>query len=103
MRAEATARGVAPSVIAARVIENHEDFRAKEAKIAGIRGKILDRIDGYVFNLSNADASYAEFLTEEVVGTTTRNELENGIMVEKEVDIKVGKYRLSLGTRFQHE
>ena len=103
VRAEATARGVAPSVIAARIIENHEDFRAKEAKIAGIRGKILDRIDGYVFNLSNADASYAEFLTEEVVGTTTRNELENGIMVEKEVDIKVGKYRLSLGTRFQHE
>lgn len=103
VRAEATARGVAPSIIANRIITNHEDFRTKEAKIAGIRGKILDRIGAYVFDLGNADASYSEFLTEEVVGTDTRRELENGVMVDKVADIKVRKYQLSLGARFQHE
>ena len=102
VRAEATARGVEPGVLATRIIANHEDFRTKEAKIAGIRGKILDRIGAYVFDLDNADASYTEFLTEEVIGTETRNVMEEGNMVEKVVDIKVRKYQLSLGARFQH-
>jgi len=102
VRAEATARGVAPAIMANRIITNHEDFRAKEAKIAGIRGKIFDRVSAYEFNLDDADASYAEFLTEEIIGTVTRNEMENMQMVEKMVDIKVRKYQLALGTRFQH-
>jgi hypothetical protein len=102
VRAEATARGVEPGVLATRIIANHEDFRTKEAKIAGIRGNVLDRIGAYVFDLDNADASYTEFLTEEVIGTVTRNEMEEGNMVEKVVDIKVRKYQLSLGARFQH-
>jgi hypothetical protein len=102
VRAEATARGIEPGVMATRIITNHEDFRTKEAKIAGIRGKILDRIGVYVFDLENADTSYTEFLTEEVIGTGTRNEMEDGNMVEKVVDIKVRKYQLSLGARFQH-
>ena len=102
VRAEATARGVEPGVLATRIITNHEDFRTKEAKIAGIRGKVLDRIGAYVFNLDNADASYTEFLTEEVIGTVTRNVMEDGNMVEKVIDIKVRKYQLSLGARFQH-
>jgi hypothetical protein len=102
VRAEATARGVEPGVLATRIITNHEDFRAKEAKIAGIRGKVLDRINAYVFDLDNADASYTEFLTEEVIGTVTRNVMEDGNMVERAVDIKVRKYQLALGARFQH-
>ena len=102
VRTEATARGIEPGVMATRIITNHEDFRTKEAKIAGIRGKILDRIGAYVFDLNNADASYTEFLTEEVIGTDTRNEMEDGNMVEKVVDIKARKYQLSLGARFQH-
>ena len=102
VRAEATARGVEPGVMATRIITNHEDFRTKEAKIAGIRGKVLDRISAYVFDLENADASYTEFLTEEVIGTETRNVMEDGNMVEKVVDVKVRKYQLSLGARFQH-
>jgi len=102
VRAEATARGVAPAVMAGRIITNHEDFRAKEAKIAGIRGKIFDRVSTYVFNLDDADASYAEFLTQDVVGTRTEQVLENGAMVERVVDVKVGKYQLGLGARFQH-
>lgn len=103
VRAEATARGVAPGVIATRIIENHEDFRAKEAKIAGIRGKIFDRLEAYEFDLEDADGSYAEFLTEEVIGTRIEYTFEEGEMVEKEVDIKVRKYQLTLGIRFQYE
>jgi hypothetical protein len=103
VRAEATARGVAPAVMAARIITNHEDFRAKEAKIAGIRGKIFDRVSAYEFNLEDAGGSYAEFLTEEIVGTRTENAFEDGNIVEKVIDVKVRKYQLSLGTRFQYE
>ena len=103
VRAEATARGVAPAVIANRIITNHEDFRAKEAKIAGIRGKIFDRVSTYVFNLEDAGGSYTEFLTQDVVGTRTENVFEDGEMVEKVVDVKVRKYQLGLGTRFQYE
>lgn len=103
VRAEATARGGAPSLIANRIITNHEDFRAKEAKIAGLRGKILDRINLYEFDLEDTAGSYAEFLTEDIVGTITRTEFEDGKLVEKVVDIKVRKYQLDLGTRFQYE
>ena len=103
VRAEATARGVTPSIIASRIITNHEDFRAKEAKIAGLRGKILDRINAYAFNLDDAGGSYAEFLTEEVVGTMTNKVFENGEMVDKVIDVKVRKYQLALGARFQYE
>jgi hypothetical protein len=103
VRAEATARGVAPSVMAARIITNHEDFRAKEAKIAGIRGKIFDRISAYEFNLEDASGSYADFLTENVIGTMTNKVFENGEMVDKVIDVKVRKYQLDLGARFQYE
>jgi hypothetical protein len=103
VRAEATARGVTPGVMASRIITNHEDFRTKEAKIAGIRGKILDRINTYEFNLDNASGSYTEFLTEDVVGTRTDKVYEDGEMVDKVVDVKVRKYQLALGTRFQYE
>ena len=103
VRAEATARGVAPAVMAGRIITNHEDFRAKEAKIAGIRGKILDRVNAYVFNLEDAGGSYADFLTENVIGTMTNKVFENGEMVDKVIDVKVRKYQLALGARFQYE
>jgi hypothetical protein len=103
VRAEAEARGIDVITMANRIIENHEAFRAKEAKIAGIRGKILDRLEGYEFDLENPDASYAEFRTEEVIGERVENVFENGEMVEKTVDVKVGKYVLALGTRFQYE
>ena len=103
VRTEATARGVAPSVIANRIIENHEDFRTKEAKIAGIRGKVFDRLESYEFDLEDVDGSYAEFLTEEVVGTITRNVHEDGNTVERVFDVKVRKYQLALGARFQYE
>lgn len=102
VRAEATARGVTVAAMANRIIANHESFRAQEAKIAGIRGKVMDRLSGYAFDMSEPDASYADFTSTEVVGTETRQEFENGQMVDKEVDVVVGKYSLSLGTRFRY-
>lgn len=103
LQVEAHARGVDVVTIANRIIENHEAFRAKESKIAGIRGKVLDRIDAYTFDLTSPNESYEEFLSEEVIGTTTESVFEDTDMVEKEIDVKVRKYQLSLGTRFQYE
>lgn len=100
VRQEATVRGLDPVVLANRIVTNHESFQSKEAKIAGIRGKIQDRLNNFVFDLNNADASYNEFYTREKIGTVTRNEMEDGVMVEKEVDVMVGKYDLALGERF---
>lgn len=103
VRAEATARGVSPVVMANRIIENHEAFRTKEAKIAGIRGKILDRINSFVFNLEQPEESLAEVLSTEIVGTRTDTVFENGEMVDKEVNVTVGKYHLAIETRFRYE
>lgn len=103
VRAEATARGVTPVVMANRIIQNHENFRAKEAKIAGIRGKIQDRINAFSFDMQDPEASLAEFRAEETIGTTKGMGFENGEMVEKDIDVKIHKYSLSLSTRFQYE
>jgi uncharacterized DUF497 family protein len=100
---ESQTRGVDIITIANRIIENHEAFRNKDAKIAGIRGKILDRINAYTFDLEKPNESYAEFLTEEVIGTKLEMNFEDGEMVEKEFEVKVRKYQLNLGTRFQYE
>jgi len=103
VRAEAIARGVNVLTIANKIIENHESFRAKEAKVAGIRGKILDRVEAFEFDMENPDDSYQEAFATEVVGTMIENVFEKGEMVEKEVDVTVGKYKLALATRFQYE
>ena len=100
VRQEATIRGLDPVVLANRIVTNHEAFQSKEAKIAGIRGKIQDRLNNFVFDLNDADASWNEFYTREKIGTVTRNEMEDDAMVEKEVDVMVGKYDLAIGERF---
>lgn len=102
VRAEAAARGVTVEYMANRIISNHESFRAQEAKIAGIRGKVMDRLNAYEFDLQDPDGSLAEFMSTEVIGTETRTEFEDGQMVEKEVDVTVRKYSLSLGARFRY-
>ena len=100
VRAEAAARDVTVEYMAARIVANHESFRAQEAKIAGIRGRIMDRLNGYEFDLLDPDGSLAEFNSTEVVGTVTQQVFEDGQTVEKEVDVTVRKYSLSLETRF---
>ena len=103
VRAEASARGVDVVEVANRIIANHESFRTKEAKIAGIRGKILDRLTNYQFDLTNPDASLNEFLSTEVIGTDTYKEFENGKMIDKVVDVVVSKYKLALQLRYRYE
>jgi hypothetical protein len=103
VRAEATARGVSAVVMANRIIDNHESFRAKEAKIAGIRGKILDRIEAFEFDLEDPATSLADFNTQETIGTRTEQRFVEGEMQDVEVDVKVPKYYLMLGQRFQYE
>ena len=102
VRAEAAARGITAAAMAQRIVTNHEDFRAKEARIAGIRGKVMDRLSGFAFDMADPDGSYSEYLTQEVIGTRTEMVFEGGQMVEKEVDVTVGKYSLSLSARFQY-
>ena len=101
--AEANARGVTVAEMATRIIQNHESFRAKEAKIAGIRGKIMDRLNAFVFDLDDPDASYQEAISVEVVGTRVEMTFEDGQMVEKPIDVTVNKYSLSLPTRCEYE
>ena len=103
IRIEATARGIDPVVMANRIIENHESFRAKEAKISGIRGKILDRLNAYEFDLSDPEGSYEEFMSEEVIGTRELPEFHRVIGGPTEVEVKVRKYQISLESRFNHE
>jgi hypothetical protein len=103
IRIEADARGVDPVVMANRIIENHESFRNKEAKISGIRGKILDRLNAYQFDLSDPEGSYDEFMSEEVIGTRTLPEWQRAIGEPTEVEVKVRKYQISLESRFNYE
>jgi hypothetical protein len=103
VRVEATSRGIDVITLANRIVENHESFRNKESKIAGIRGKILDRLNSYEFDLSDPQGSYDEFMSEEVIGTEIRPSsavLGTGAV---EVDVKVRKYHLALDTRFKYE
>jgi hypothetical protein len=103
VRAEATARGVDVTAMANRIIQNHESFRTKEAKIAGIRGKMQDRLNAYTFDLTDPEASLTEYNSTEVMATVKQNVFENDEMVEKDVDVTVHKYSLALPARFEHE
>lgn len=105
IRAEATARGIDPVTLANRIVTNHEDFRAKEAKVAGIRGMMYDRLTNFTFDLDNPDTSYQDFISEEKIGTRTENELnpETGELEDVEVDIMVNKYTLNISARFEKE
>jgi hypothetical protein len=103
VRAEASARGLTPLVMANRIIQNHEDFRSKEAKIAGIRGKILDRIDSFAFDLNDPAASVAEYYTQEVIGSRTFQSVVNDQLQDVSEDVTVPKYSLVLPLRYRYE
>lgn len=94
IRQEASIRNVNPVVLAQRIISNHEDFRNKEAKIAGIRGYIQDRLNNFTFDLQNPDASMTDFNSMEKIG----EEIIDGVTT----DVLVGKYDLNIGTRFHY-
>jgi hypothetical protein len=98
--AEANARGIDPIVLAERVIKNHEEFREIEAKIAGIRGKILDRIENFVFDEEHPFESYYDFLSTEILGVKNNEDFGfNG--KPKTINVVVNKYELALEKRYE--
>lgn len=103
---EANARGVDAAVIAQRIVNNHEAFRSTEAKLAGLRGKIVDRLNGLTFDAADALGSWKE-LTErkEVIGTYPDNPdgpggPAGGARPEGN-DVEVGYYIPNLSQRWE--
>jgi len=97
---EAFYRGTTVGTLAAKIKTNHEAYITNDAKISGLRGMIMDRIDGINAGLDTSTVtkaleSYTGIHTEEKVGTRPL-----GIGTETE-DINVGFYKPSgLSARF---
>ena len=99
---EASTRGVTVEDIAERIIENHEAFRVREAKIAGLRGKILDRLNGYTFDTDDALGSWDELVKRmEVIGHREPGP-NPGPGPEPDLDVKVGYYSPELALRWEY-
>lgn len=98
---EAEVRGVSETEIAERIVINHETFRTKEAQIAGLRGKILDRLDAYVFDVDDAIGSWKELVErQEVIGQREPDSPGGG--QEQDLDVTVGYYTPSLSLRWEY-
>ena len=97
---EATVRGVTETEIAQRIVTNHETFRTKEARIAGLRGKIFDRLNAYVFDATDALGSWKELVERtEVIGQRESRGMGGQ---QEDLDIKVGYYTPSLSIRWEY-
>ena len=73
---EAFYRGTTVGTLAAKIKTNHEAYITKDAKISGLRGLMLDRIDGILAGIDTSTVakaleSYAGIHTEEKIGTKT--------------------------------
>ena len=69
---EANIRGISVTALATKIKNNHEDFVDKEAKIAGIRGMMTDRLDSVAINTTSVTTalnSYAGIHTDEIIAT----------------------------------
>ena len=71
---EAFYRGTTVGTLAAKIKTNHEAYITKEAKIAGLRGMMYDRIDGILAGIDTSTVakaleSYAGIHTSEKIGT----------------------------------
>ena len=71
---EAFYRGTTVGTLAAKIKTNHEAYVTKEAKIAGLRGMLYDRIDGIragidTSTVAKALESYVGIHTSEKIGT----------------------------------
>jgi hypothetical protein len=85
--------------MATKIVTNHEAFRTTEAKIAGLRGKIVDRNAGLTFNdssLADALASWTEIVKQEKIGERT------GPGVGIVEDINIEYYSSSLSQRWEN-
>ena len=69
---EANLRGISVTALATKIKNNHEDFITKDAKIAGLRGMMYDRINAVAINttsVTNAINSYLGIHTDEIIAT----------------------------------
>jgi hypothetical protein len=99
---EASVREVTETEIAEKIVVNHEAFRVKEAKIAGLRGKILDRLDAYTFDATDALGSWDELVKRmEVIGQREPGP-NPGPGPEPDLDVKVGYYSPELALRWEY-
>tara|TARA_Y100001938_G_scaffold132263_1_gene190371 strand:- start:2975 stop:3679 length:705 start_codon:yes stop_codon:yes gene_type:complete len=99
---EAFYRGCTVGTLAAKIKTNHEAYIEKEAKIAGLRGLLYDRIDGIragidTSTVAKALESQIGIHTEEKIGTQP-----TGIGTET-MDVTVGFYNPSgLSARYDY-
>lgn len=99
---EAFYRGTTVGTLAAKIKTNHEAYITKDAKISGIRGLMLDRIDGIIAGIDTSTVakaleSFAGIHTNEKVGTRA-----TGIGTETE-DVEVGFYNPGdLSARYEY-
>lgn len=92
---EADIRGITSIELANKIIANHEAFRDTSAKLAGLRGKIADRLNGFVLDMNDPIVSSNAFEQQkEVIGTTLVDGVSN--------DVEVGFYTSSLPTRWEY-
>ena len=98
---EAFYRGTTVSTLANKIKTNHEAYITKEAKIAGIRGLLSDRIDGILAGIdtstvAKALTSYAGIHTSEKIG-------ERNMGGSDTEDVNVGYYNPSgLSERYEY-
>lgn len=102
LRLEAECRGITVQSLAEKIVLNHESFKLKDARVAGIRGKILDRLNNFTFNESDPDSSIEELLSVEPCGTVETDVIEDGVLVRKQVDRLIGKYTFNLLERYKN-
>lgn len=102
--AEATARGLTTLEMANKIVTNHEAFRTTEAKLAGLRGKIVDRLEGLTFDATDAEGSWAELAGRtEVIGQLPEEEAPAGTpAADLNTDVTVGYYDPALSTRWEY-
>ena len=97
---EAFYRGTTVSTLANKIKTNHEAYITKEAKIAGIRGLLYDRIDGIMAGIDTSTVakaleSYAGIHTSEKIGTRT-------VGIDT-TDVNVGYYNpIGLSERYDY-
>ena len=86
---EAFYRGTTVSTLANKIKTNHEAYITKEAKIAGIRGLLFDRIDGI---MAGIDTSTVAKALESLAGIHTEEKIGERTTSIGTEDVNVGYY-----------
>ena len=94
---EAFYRGTTVNTVATKIKDNHEAYITKDAKISGLRGLMLDRINGIIAGIDTSTVakaleSYAGIHTSEKIGTDSDSN-----------DVNVGFYTpTNLRSRYEY-